>query len=73
MKSLEFKVSGECKEKTLNPKPQILNLNSPMVLEIPGLFSSPYYADIDYPWLLSSAKSMGMLIPSSPQLRPWRL
>ena len=22
---------------------------SPMVLEIPGLFSSPYYIDIDYP------------------------
>ena len=24
-------------------------LNSPMFLEIPGLFSSPYYIDIDYP------------------------
>ena len=27
----------------------LLELTSPMVLEIPGLFSSPFYIDIDYP------------------------
>ena len=33
---------------------------SPMVLEIPGLLSSPYDIDIDYPFLLSPhPRSMG--------------
>ena len=34
-------------------------LNSPMVLEIPGLFSSPYSIDIHYFYLLSCPKSRG--------------
>ena len=36
-----------------------LEFSSPMVLEIPGLFSSPYYIGIDYPWLLTSPQKYG--------------
>ena len=35
------------------------SLDSPMVLEIRGLFSSPYYIHIDYPKLLGSPQKYG--------------
>ena len=35
--------------KGLEIRLQSLEIYSPMVLEIPGLFSSPYYTEMDYP------------------------
>ena len=54
---MKFPVVKEAKHIQLKLK----YINSPMVLVIPGLFSSPYYINIDYPQLLSSPQMYGKL------------